>query len=208
MTKEELAALINKNISSDDVHTTVVIGHFLSWYGIAEMGVTNILFALSKASDLSRFSILCRGMDAKTKIERIKQLAALDHGIGHNLAARLDYFHRRIAGLRNRIAHSAVREKSNSPGHYQILTIGIWDHLTEFDDLDSIGTDFTAKEILGLAAWLMAFSDDVGQAISAINAGKIPEIDDPQTSLPAADPMSPPRPKNPTKKRKPQERAS
>jgi hypothetical protein len=147
-------------------------------------------------------------MDAKAKIERIKELAKLDDGLGPNLEARLDYFYRRIAGVRNRLAHCAIIQKEREIGNYQILSLASWAKVdTEYDRLKELGTHITAKELLELGSWLRKFVADIGQVMRALTLGRIPEIDKPLTSLPADALANRPQPKKPAKQRKPSRKA-
>jgi len=177
MTEDYLAKLIAENIPREDFQMHVVIGYFLSCYSIGELGLTNILLALSSATHLGRFAILCKGMDAKSKISRIQELSKEYNGLGPNLEERLDYFSRTIAGKRNRIVHTAVRQVSNAPGRYQFLS----HHAAakadlEFDRLDELGAQTTAMELLGFAKWLNAFALDCEQVMQSLGAGGEAEI--------------------------------
>lgn len=208
MTKDDLTALINQHVAASDQQMSMIVGYFLIWYAQIDLGITNILIALARSKDLARFAVLTRGMDAKVKIDRIKELAKLDDGLGPNLEARLDYFYRRIAGLRNRLAHSTVRQKEHEIGNYQIVSFASWATVNaDYDRLNELGTHVTAKELLELGTWMRKFVPDIGQAMSAATRGRIPEIDNPLTVLPTDALPNHPQPKKPAKKRKPSGKA-
>lgn len=182
MTEDDLATLINQNIPSADIRMHIVIGYFLSCYSIGELGLTSILLSLSSATDTGKFATLCKGMDAKAKIRAIRELADQSGGLGPNLKDRLDYFHDKLTGKRNTIAHCAIRELS--PGRYQALSHkALTDVELNFGRLSELGAQFTANELLSWARWLYDFGLDSGQVMAVVRAGKRPEIDSPLTAL-------------------------
>lgn len=58
------------------------IGHFIMWFGTAEMFLTRLLAHLVGMHDMEKFDLLCKGMDARIKCERFKKAAKQAGGLG------------------------------------------------------------------------------------------------------------------------------
>lgn len=192
MTEPELDELIYQHIPVVDHRMAMIMGYFVGWYSVGELAITGLLAAMSETDDLVRFEILTKGMDARVKIDRIKQLGKVGGGLGPNLTKRLDYFYRRIAKIRNRMLHSCTRQKTNKVGQYQFISVAAWaeGHMSD-DQLNTLPTDVTAKELLELGNWLCRFNADVSLILPSVTPGSIVEIDDPQSNLPSDGPPGP-----------------
>ena len=93
------------------------IGYFISQYSTVELAITALLAALANFEDLEAFHTVTKGMDAKTKVERFKELAK-----SRNLLAkkgkfdeRLIHFAEKVAGLRNKVAHTWILKSKTDP---------------------------------------------------------------------------------------------
>jgi hypothetical protein len=82
------------------------VGHFICWFGVVELHLTAILARALSFQDLERFDYLVRGMDAKTKIERLFGSSGYYCQLGPNLCERLERFKSVSSSIRNTIVHS------------------------------------------------------------------------------------------------------
>lgn len=91
---------VDKDLYSD-------IGFFTTWFGATELKITVLLAQFTGTHDLEAFDILCRGMDARIKVERLQQAIKRQGLIGPELHLRLAYLADKIIPLRNKLMHSA-----------------------------------------------------------------------------------------------------
>src|SRR5690242_324076 len=104
---EELAKGREQTYAGVDRDLYTDIGFFTTWFGGAELRVTMLLAMFTNSRDLEAFDILCRGMDARVKTERLQQAIKRHGKLGPELNLRLAAFHDEIIPLRNQIAHSS-----------------------------------------------------------------------------------------------------
>jgi len=157
------------------------IGYFSSWYAGCEMWITLLLARLTKSTDLYSFDLLTRGLDAKTKVIRLKRICE-DRGwrIGPNLQLRLNLYEGQMTDLRNKLAHTyAVADYKRNVVIFTMLgnvpVPGADRHPSE----DAISFD----ELFENAAWLNLFNNDLKAACRSLAHSKMLEIDSPQSPL-------------------------
>ena len=93
------------------------VGYFITQYSNVEVAITALLAILSKFDDFEAFHIITKGMDAKTKVERLRELAKAKKLIpkdGH-LDKRLLHFADKTATLRNKVAHTWLLKSKGEP---------------------------------------------------------------------------------------------
>lgn len=82
------------------------VGHFVSWYASLEFIITFLLHEFSGRPHPVKFDNLIKGMDAKTKVERLRSAIRLSGWeTAKPLNDRLDHFCKKLAPLRNKIVH-------------------------------------------------------------------------------------------------------
>jgi hypothetical protein len=90
------------------------VGYFLTWYGHAELAITTIMALIMRERDLEAFHTVTKGLDAKTKALRFRQLCAVKkRKIGPHLLNQLKFFQKTICTFRDRISHTALVENGD-----------------------------------------------------------------------------------------------
>jgi hypothetical protein len=84
------------------------VGHFIGEYSTVELAITALLAIISNFKDLEAFHTLTKGMDAKVKVERLRELAKTKKLLVEKgpFDARLMHFADKTANLRNKVAHA------------------------------------------------------------------------------------------------------
>lgn len=136
------------------------VGHFISWYAAAEFGVTILLHSFTGNTHPAPFHILTRGMDAKVKIERLKE-AVEAHGwtVDAGLTRRLEHFQKTVAGLRNTIVHSHLYWPAG--GDLQMTSIGAPPMYTKEPIIGSPPKTIPGLELFERGLWLRAMAYDL-----------------------------------------------
>lgn len=93
------------------------VGHFIAEYSTVELAITALLAIISDFKDLEAFHTLTKGMDAKTKVERLRELAKtkkllVEKGL---FDSRLMHFADKTATLRNKVAHAWLLKSKGDP---------------------------------------------------------------------------------------------
>ena len=170
------------------------LGFFHAWFSLAELAITTMLAIASKATDLKTFDILCKGMDARVKVERLRKLTP----VGPNLQARLSRFEKGAIGLRNKLAHRSFGiNEDDGPRRYYLSSLSClpWELTgsekpTEADDPEVI----TSSDLHGWGLWLEALTRDFSAASRHAMRTGVFEIVTPKTKVPpAAHPQNPQR---------------
>ena len=123
MDHKTLRKLIDDEVSEVDQPFFIISGYFLAWYALVEIHISAQIAFLSEIHDLDVFQILTKGMDARVKLERFRQLAKAKNGIGPNLNARLNHFERTIIPIRNRLSHGAAWLNDKEVGKFHLISI-------------------------------------------------------------------------------------
>jgi hypothetical protein len=152
------------------------IGHFVTWFGVAEMWLTSALATILGQHDLEAMDLLIRGMDARVKCERLRQAARAGSGLGPYLKGEISVFEREIIPARNRIAHAwpYLNEKTRI---LYFVTLGKMPdiHGTEpplnLERNEGIHID----DLFTQGMWLNSFAGDLESAISGWRRGTILE---------------------------------
>ncbi|QUT05263.1 hypothetical protein KFK14_20055 [Sphingobium phenoxybenzoativorans] len=165
------------------------VGYFITWYSVAELGITALLAVASGSRDLIKFDILCGGMDCRVKIERLRKCVNATSKIGKNLDARLKYMDEKARPIRNRLAHSSLTHAESGPQRYYASSIASlpWKELG-MDNPAPSNPPITImpEQLLGWGTWFNHFYMDLSQAFNlAIATGEF-EIKNPTTKVPSA----------------------
>lgn len=155
------------------------LGHFNAWYAGAEIRLTLLLAAAVKATDLRAFDILTKGMDARVKLNRLREASLSFKPIGPNLTARFDVFERHLIPLRNRIAHTyAVLERDNE--HISFTSLG---KIPKRGATPAKEDLISTLELFEAGVWLRLFHNDLKAAAKALAHSETLETDHPQSPL-------------------------
>lgn len=167
-------------------------GFFVARFSTVELCLTALLAGLSGATDIEAFDILCRGMDARVKTQRLRQAAQRCNGLGPNFSVRLEKFEKGAIPLRNKLVHSALTHSEGEmiPSYY-LSGIGNlpWSLSPELkqptkpqkpDEIRSI-------DLYAWGLWLSFFADDLTPLINlAQQRGRL-EIAQPKSRLQSED---------------------
>jgi hypothetical protein len=189
MDQVALQRLIDAEVAQFDQPYFIITGHFLAWYAIVEMHLSVLIAMLSGVHDFEVFQILTKGMDARVKLERLRQLAKAKSGIGPNLKLRLDSFEKTIIPRRNRLSHAAPWINENEAGKFHLITIANFSEAFagpgwDASSLNEVPKPLYASELIEMGKWLRYFSVDLGklQTVSALS--KMLEIESPHSPPP------------------------
>jgi hypothetical protein len=164
------------------------IGFFVSWYATAELALTATLAASTGTVDLEAFDILCRGMDARKKLERLRLSAKRHGGIGPNIRARFDFFEKKIIPLRNKIVHSSIAiSEDDGPTRYWLSGIANlpWAQLGMGQSKTGLEPyEISSRDLYSTGVWLSFFRQDLSTLPMLARARVQLEIDNPRSRLP------------------------
>lgn len=189
-TDELEAARAKFYAETEDCDLYLDIGFFVARFGMAELAITKILSFLTLSHDLVAFDILCRGMDGRVKVERLRKAAKEVSGIGPNLSDRLTYFEKVTIPLRNKLVHSSLTI-SEDDGPRRYFASGLanmpWEEL-------KMGPPKTARkpevlpsiEIYAHTVWLTYFTQELSPLQALARQRLKLEIANPMTRLPEA----------------------
>lgn len=190
MDDHQAIALRADEFNGPDASIYLHIGFLITWLSMVEMRISLLIYQAVKATNMEAFEALVRGMDARVKVERLRQVCKLDGGIGPNLDARLNIF-LKIVATRNKIAHNVVVNPRKDDTFY-VISIGdlpkgapgLFTREThEKNKLNSLN-------LIRDADWCRSFATDLTSAYRDRKKRPMLEIDDPLTSLPEANQKS------------------
>lgn len=187
LSHEEFLAARKKAYSGVDRDMYLDIGFFIAWYAQAELALTAVLAASVQISDLATFDMLCKGMDARVKIDRLRKSAKRHGGIGPNISARLKLFEERVTPLRNKVAHSSITfSEDDKPRRYWLSGLANlpWEEL----GLGPRKTDIppyevSSRDIYSCGVWLSFFAMDMSSLQRLASARKQLELDAPRSRI-------------------------
>ena len=162
-----LQALKDHLLTSVDYAGFVHIGHFVSWYAACEFMIGTILMHITGGGDPKQFDVLTRGMDARVKVERLRQAADIA-GIEIPLAFddRLDHFTKAFVGLRNKLVHSYLHWTDER--NLEVCSIGAPPQLSGLDIPAFAPEIISEMELFERSIWLKAFAIDLGELTMAL----------------------------------------
>jgi hypothetical protein len=191
ITAKELEEGREKTYSGLDRDLYCDIGFFATWFGMAELRVTLLLAQFTGVRDIEAFDILCRGMDARVKTERLR-LAIKRHAlIGPELNLRLAYFNDEVIPLRNKLMHSSFSNaEGEGPRHYYLSGLANmpWNELNMGKPQTKLKpTVVHSLDLYGKGVWLSYFAHDLNPVTANDPRGKsIVEIASPKSKVPEA----------------------
>lgn len=175
---------------NDDTLLFTHVGHYVTWYAIAEFFITMLLWGFTGKMAADDFHALTLGMDAKVKAQRLRSICKReDIPWGENLKKRVDHFERVHVPLRNKIVHNYLYWPEGDT--LQICSIGALPAFEGFPRDDSAPPEMVRGLLLmerGL--WLTHFAHDLSALIRVMpKEGRPPrgtgiEIGAPLSSLP------------------------
>lgn len=171
------------------------VGYFITWFNMVELRITAIMAVVLGEKDLEAFNLLVKGMDAETKVIRLKDMRVKKRrGIGENLSRRLDFYRDKCGKLRNRIAHLPLipGDEKREKFHHASLDRSTeralsMSPLTKLPPADHIGR----LELFEKAYWMNFFSDDLGLVLDRCMTESVLEIESPRSPPLWADPSNP-----------------
>jgi hypothetical protein len=141
-----------------------LIGFFTAAYAIVELRITLMLAKATKITQLQSFDLLTRGMDIKTKIERLRRASEKESLLGPNLIARLNIVDDYIRPLRNKVAHTyAVLDATETKLHFATLVALPKTSATRHPEATDPET-IEAFELFEAAAWLRLLNAELSEA--------------------------------------------
>lgn len=194
MDEDVLQEIVNRTAAKQDHPYLILTGAFLARFASVEMMLTALLAVLLQLGDLTAFQIITRGMDARVKIDRLKQLAKHRNGkIGATLKERLDYFENSMIPVRNELAHGALWGNQKERGRWHVITIDSFQFPFTDDVLDNTAKSYTAGDLSARATWCDLFFKELAQAFDHARRGEVLEIDTPAIKVPKGTPQHPPK---------------
>jgi hypothetical protein len=187
LTPEEAERSRHRHYDGIDRDLYLDLGFFNAWFAACELSLTSMLAFAAKTTDLKTFDILCKGMDARVKVERFRKLAK----IGPNLQARLNQFEKGALSIRNKLAHrSFMINEDDGPRRYYLGTMAYvrWFNAmgTKDQHKEEEPEALTSADLHGWGLWLRALTHDLIDATQqAMQTGTF-EIARPQSPVPSA----------------------
>lgn len=163
------------------------VGFFIAWYAHIELVISKLLAFSTASHDLEAFDILCRGMDARTKIERLRRSAKRHGGIGPNMNLRLTALEKSAVALRNKVVHSALTfSEDDGPRRYFMSSLSNmpWAELNMGPPRTNRKPEVvTSLDMYRLGVWLSYLSQDLITVLPLALARKELEIAHPKSHL-------------------------
>jgi hypothetical protein len=195
MTDNFLEAERARVFAGEDRDLYLHVGYFFTWYNNVEWKITNIMAVVIGDEDFSAFNLLVSGMDAKTKVRRLKRLCKIKNlRIEQPLADRLKQFEDKICPLRNKLAHNALARNEQTPRFYFMQLDRLPWKALGFDipaGLNKQPPDhIDATTIFEHGCWLNDFSEDLTEVIYCAFRREPLGIKSPRSPLPRQQPAS------------------
>lgn len=170
-------------LNGEDRDLYVLVGYFMVWFAFAEARLTQMLSVATHSHNAERFELLIKGMDARTKCDRLRKACKVQPKLGENLRIRLLYFEDVHMKLRNRLSHSLTILAPDDRVYFTgpaTMRLPFWKPHKK-------GTRFphsmSRAEFMERCDWIHDFCRDLATCSPLLNA-KIFEIDSPKTRLP------------------------
>ena len=180
------------------------IGYFMMWYSAVEMRITMLLRVVTQSPNAEGFELLTKGMDARTKCERLRAGAVKNAPLGDVFSQRLDIFERKAISLRNKVAHSFIVSPPDGDAiHFTTISRLPYKAFGR-EQKGAEPERITKKSFFEHAVWTNTFAHDVRSASLSLVQNNILEI---------TNPISPeqlagyPQPQTPVEPSKPGRRA-
>jgi hypothetical protein len=192
LSPDDRRAIKESSFVGDNGNLALHIGYFILWFGTCEGIITQLLArVLGFSNQVQRLEFVTRGLDAKAKIERLRQAAKLLMPLGSNLDNRLLHFQKKMVPLRNRIVHTWMILEVG-PVHF--TSLGKIHGVTFIHDqnIPSEPENIPLDDLFSHAAWIHAFSVDLLDAMESSLQSGVLEVDQPRSHLPKAHPRDQP----------------
>lgn len=150
------------------------IGHFMMWFGTAEMFLTRILAFALDINDMRKFELLVKGMDARVKCERFRKATKSHLPAGPILLKALSRFENKMIPLRNKISHSwpVLHEET-------VYFCHVGRGALDPNNIVRDGTEISFDTLFLEGLWLNLFTSRLSNAFtSALNGGPLEAVAD------------------------------
>lgn len=182
--------------SGEDRELYLHVGYFVTWFNMVELRITALIAVVLGEKDLEAFNVLVKGMDAETKVSRLKELCTKkNRSLGKNLDQRLKFYRDKCGKLRNKIAHLPLvpGDASHEKFHHASIDRSVeralsMRLLTKLPPADHIWR----LELFQKAYWMNHFSDDLSIVLDHCMTEPTLEIISPRSPQLWVDPSSPP----------------
>jgi hypothetical protein len=194
MSEDHLRKAREKTFAGIDRDQYLHVGYFLTWYGMVEHRITLMMAMVAQERDLEAFHLVTKGMDARTKTQRLRELCKVkNREIGPNLLPRLKHFQDNVCKFRDRLSHTAlIRDENEERFHFMPLDRSPAKALGMPKETDLRPTDsIDYLEFFERGYWLNWFNDDLAPVVERARTGLSLEIDNPRSPLRVADPANP-----------------
>lgn len=179
-----LAALRKRFFEGEYGELASHLGTYLMFFGTAEVHLTTMMAAAAGITDFDSAEILIRGMDARVKIERLRQAVKKDDKkLGPNLNALVEVYLQKCLPLRNKIAHSWPLTEGRSVHFGSMTTIKKATKGGETIDLASVDT-VHLDDLMSQAMWLNTLTQDLAAAMHHYSKTGVFEVTEPKSDLP------------------------
>lgn len=173
LTVPDATSAMDHWLKGDGLELQSNIGHFMMWFGTTEMFLTRTLAFTLNMRDLQRFDLLCKGMDARVKCERLRKSIKQYHSAGPVFLAELKRFEEKSIPLRNRISHSWPVQHDGTV-YFCGVKSGVFIPETFVKD----GTEMPSLDFFLEGFWLNVFSKHIYEALkNAVSGGPLESND-------------------------------
>jgi hypothetical protein len=172
-----------KTFQGPDRNLYLHVGYFFSWFNAVEFKITYLMAMVCGEKDLAAFNLLVRGMDAATKVQRLKRLCITKkREIGPNLLERLKCYENKTGKLRDRIAHTPLIAGDNDPNNFHHAAIDrSLEKAAGSPGIPGLPPTDTIPKLtfFEAALWLNYLSDDLDAILDRYTPSIMLEIDSP-----------------------------
>lgn len=130
------------------------------------MFLTRLLAFLVGMNNMKTFDLLCKGMDARVKCERLRKAAKQAHPLGPIFTDQLSRFEQKSIAVRNKVSHSWP-VLDNGTIYFCNVKTGAF----RPENFEKDGTEMLATDLFMEGLWLNAFSKNVCSAINNVSSG-------------------------------------
>jgi hypothetical protein len=179
--------------NSPDNNLYIHVGYFITWFNSVDWRLSILTAVVLGYKDFAALDQVMRGLDAETKARRLVGICKVKNlQIDKSFEDQLDYFSRKICGLRNKLAHRAlVIDESKDRFHYTTLDKMPWMLLGESGYKGPPPDYIDAIQLFERGYWLNAWADDLTDVTDRARDGRSLGIDHPRARVPKAAPSSP-----------------
>jgi hypothetical protein len=186
MSEEYLTKERDRIFAGQDRLMLLHVGYFITWYNHVEWKLTVLMAIVMGERDFPAFHQLVLGLDAKTKVRRLRKLCQIKkRKIEENFDNQLTHFHETICDLRNKFAHRALLNDETGKDRFHFATLekmpwkvlGVSAKGQPPDHIDGI-------KMFEYGYWMNHWGDDLNEIIDRAIASKSLGTETPRAKLP------------------------